>query len=148
AVVSEWAPDVTPHQYRFLQRNRVISGLSRGVLVVEAGVRSGTNSTVEHALDQGRKTMAVPASPWTASGASCLAMIREGSEFAFEYSDVLANFTELVARSEHELQEERRQLAHLAATPGAVPLFGEGQPHGGSAVQVGAPSADQIGEQL
>ncbi len=95
AIVSEWAPDVAPKQFRFLQRNRVISGLSRGVLVVEAGVRSGTNSTVAHALEQGRDTLAVPASPWTATGASCYAMIRDGADFAFSHLEVLAKFDEL-----------------------------------------------------
>lgn len=128
AIVSEWAPDVAPKQYRFLQRNRVISGLARGVLVVEAGVRSGTNSTVTHALDQGRDTYAVPSSPWTASGAGCLAMIREGSEFVFEYSDVLVHFAELVSRDKQVLSDELRQYQSLSAMPGAQPLFGYGQP--------------------
>jgi len=96
------------------------------VLVIEAGVRSGTNSTVAHALEQGRDTMAVPASPWTTSGASCLAMIREGAEFVFEFSDVLARFEELVARNPHDLAAERSQLAHMAAKPGAEPLFPAG----------------------
>ncbi len=106
AVLSEWAPDVQPRPYRFLQRNRVISGLSRGVLVVEAGVRSGTNSTVAHALDQGRDIMAVPASPWTRSGASCLAMIQEGAQFAFDHTDVLAKFPELGPTSQPPKGEE------------------------------------------
>lgn len=134
AVLSEWAPDVTPLPYRFLQRNRVISGLSRGVLVIEAGVRSGTNSTVAHALEQGRDTMAVPASPWTTSGASCLNMIREGAEFVFEFSDVLARFEELAQRHPHELAAERSQFERMAAMPGAQPLFAVGgaAPDGGA----------------
>lgn len=128
AVISEWAPDVAPLPYRFLQRNRVVTGLSRGVLVVEAGARSGTNKTVAHALDQGRITLAVPAAPWSVSGAGCLAMIRDGAEFVFEYSDVLAWFSELVPRSQQELANELRLREHLAAQPGAQPLF---QPHEG-----------------
>lgn len=123
AVMTEWAPDVPPLPYRFLQRNRVISGLSRGVLVVEAGARSGTNNTVAHALVQGRDTMVVPASPWSASGASCFAMLRDGAEFAFGYMDVLTKFQELVWRGAPEPEDHEpstRRNAQRNATP---PLF-------------------------
>lgn len=95
AVVSEWAPDVPPLPFRFLRRNRVISGLARVVVVVEARARSGTNSTVEHALDQGRTVMAVPAAPWSATGASCAALMDVGAEVAMSYVDVLRKFEEL-----------------------------------------------------
>lgn len=95
AVVSEWAPDVPPLPFRFLRRNRVISGLARVVVVVEARARSGTNSTVEHALDQGRTVMAVPAAPWSATGASCAALMDVGAEVAMSYVDVLRKYEEL-----------------------------------------------------
>jgi len=123
AVISQWAPDVPPLPYRFLQRNRVISGLSRGVLVVEAGARSGTNNTVAHALNQGRETMAVPAAPWSASGASCFAMIRDGAEFAFGYMDVLAKFPELAWRGATEPSAEPPRTGLNAPAPETPPLF-------------------------
>ena len=97
AVLSEWPPDAAPRKHTFLRRNRVISGLAKAVLVVEAGVRSGTNSTVAHALEQGRDLLAVPAAPWSAAGAGCLALVSEGADLVYGYSDVMAHYEQFVA---------------------------------------------------
>ncbi|MFA5551324.1 MAG: DNA-processing protein DprA [Trueperaceae bacterium] len=97
AVVSEWPPDMAPRKHTFLRRNRVISGLAKAVLVVEAGLRSGTNSTVAHALEQGRDLLAVPAAPWSAAGAGCLALVNEGAELVYGYADVMAQYEQFVA---------------------------------------------------
>ena len=60
AIVTEYPLDTKPQSYNFPARNRIISGLSDGVLVVEAKKRSGTLITVEHALDQGKDIYAIP----------------------------------------------------------------------------------------
>ncbi|MDY0396352.1 DNA-processing protein DprA [Virgibacillus halophilus] len=62
-ILSEYPPHIPPRPYQFPERNRIISGLSFGTLVIEAALRSGTLITVEQALDQGREVYAVPGSP-------------------------------------------------------------------------------------
>lgn len=59
-ILSEYVPGTPPYTWNFLQRNRIISGISNGVLVVEAPERSGALNTVKHALEQGRDVFAVP----------------------------------------------------------------------------------------
>ena len=59
-LVSEYRPYVRPRQYSFISRNRIISGLSDGLLVVEAGKRSGATSTAMFAVDQGRELFVIP----------------------------------------------------------------------------------------
>lgn len=60
ALVSEHPGSYTPHKHDFLIRNRLISGLSKGVIVTQAAARSGSLNTARHALEQGRVVMAVP----------------------------------------------------------------------------------------
>lgn len=60
SVVSEYAPGVMPTRYSFVQRNRIVAGLSLGVLVTQAPLRSGAQSTVQFALEEGREVFAMP----------------------------------------------------------------------------------------
>ena len=60
AIVSEYGPTVKARQFQFLARNRIVSGLSDAIVVTEAAERSGTLSTVNHALDQNKEVFAVP----------------------------------------------------------------------------------------
>ncbi len=77
AVVSELAPDVEPTKGTFPRRNRVISGLSDAVVVVEAPARSGALITASWALEQGRECFIVPGSIDARASAGCLAFLRE-----------------------------------------------------------------------
>ncbi len=82
AVVSELAPDVAPTKGTFPRRNRVISGLSDAVVVVEAPARSGALITASWALEQGRECFIVPGSIDAPASAGCLAFLREFPEGA------------------------------------------------------------------
>ncbi len=88
-MLSEYIPGTGPLHGNFPARNRIISGLSRGVVVVEAAERSGTNITVSYALDQGRDVFAVPGNILTGSSASTNALIKSGCEVITNEQDVL-----------------------------------------------------------
>lgn len=77
AVVSEHPPAAVPTRGTFPRRNRIISVLTLGTIVVEAPVRSGALITARHALEQGRRLLVVPGRPGEAAAAGCLALLRE-----------------------------------------------------------------------
>ncbi len=79
ALVSEYEPGTPPLQYRFLERNRIVSGLADVVIVTEASIRSGTMNTTMHALEQGRDVYAVPGPITSAMSAGCNALIAQGA---------------------------------------------------------------------
>lgn len=74
-LLSEFPLDVIPTKYTFPSRNRIIAGLSRGILVVEAGEKSGALITADLALDYGRETFAIPGSIFSEGSAGCHAII-------------------------------------------------------------------------
>jgi DNA processing protein len=88
-LVSEQPMGVDPQTRHFPARNRIISGLSRAVVVVEAASRSGSLITARDALDQGREVLAVPGHPFDARAAGCNQLIRDGATLVRSSSDVL-----------------------------------------------------------
>lgn len=93
AVISEFLPDQQPTRFTFPQRNRIISGLSRGVLVVEAGENSGTSITVDFALEHGRDVFAVPGRITDVMSRGTNRMIKRGEAKAvFDIEDILEEY--------------------------------------------------------
>lgn len=78
-IISERAPGSVSYKSDYLVRNRLISGLSRGVVVVEAAARSGALNTANHALEQGRDVMAVPGRLTDLKSQGTLRLLREGA---------------------------------------------------------------------
>ena len=94
ALVSEYAPGVTTYGQSFRERNRIISGLSLGVAVAEAPMKSGTRITVDHALEQGRDVFAVPGNTDAAASAGCNDLISRGALMARSGEDILSVYSE------------------------------------------------------
>ena len=92
ALVSEYPPKMRTYPKDFKDRNRIISGLSLGVVVAEAPIRSGTRVTVEHALDQGRDVFAVPGNADAAASAGCNDLLAHGAILVTTAKDVLAEY--------------------------------------------------------
>jgi DNA processing protein len=103
-VLSEYPPDSRPHSYHFPHRNRVISGLCRGIVFVEGRVKSGGMITVRTALDQGREVFAVPGNigQYYAEGPNTI--IREGAVMISSAGDILSDLgiQSPVAREQEE----------------------------------------------
>ena len=104
-VVSEFPPGTPPRAPHFPQRNRIISGLARGVVVVEAAAGSGSLITARHALAQGREVFAVPGSPLNPLAAGCLELLREGATLVRDAADMLP---EIAIRIEGNVQVDQQ----------------------------------------
>ena len=89
AIVSELAPDAPPLPDHFPRRNRIISGLALGVVVVEASLRSGSLITARLALEQGREVMAVPGGALGGRHTGSHSLIRDGAALVETAGDVL-----------------------------------------------------------
>ena len=87
-LLSEFEPRTPPARSAFPRRNRVIAALARGVIVVEAGGRSGALNTADHALDLGREVLAVPGRIDDPGAAGCLRLLRQGAGLVAGGQDV------------------------------------------------------------
>lgn len=106
ALISEFPPKTHGTKYTFVQRNRIISGLSLGVLVVEARMKSGALITANYAISQKRKLFAIPGSIYSQTSKGCNHLIKNGAKLAEGANDILKELNLPVLSNKKEIAGE------------------------------------------
>ncbi len=141
-IISEYQPGTLPKPQLFPPRNRIISGLSDGVVVVEAKEKSGTFITVDMALEQGRDVFAVPGRVTDALSKGCNQLIRQGASMATSPQEVISEYFDRGSCGSHNVikketedeksgenkkyvnllltESEKRVLSHLSVIPKSI----------------------------
>lgn len=127
AVITEYPPDEPPHGHNFPKRNRIISGLCQGVLVVEGSIGSGALITARRAIDQGREVFALPGKIDESNSDGPNELIREGAYTALCSDDILKRYEFLYgdAIDEAKLAKAKRKLTRADADS-ALAKYGVG----------------------
>ena len=106
-LLSEYRPGIEPESWHFPIRNRIIAGLSKGVLITEAGLKSGSIHTKNYALDFGRDVFAVPGNIFSAQSLGCNEMIKNGqAKLVTEIDDILEEYNLVYTATEEEPDKE------------------------------------------
>lgn len=125
-LISEFPPETPPYGWNFPKRNRIISGLCNGVVVIEAPERSGSLSTMRHAADQGRDVFVVPGNVDMPTFAGSNALLRDGATAVRDGWDVVSEYEQMYPGKVHPMAldnqpeiliPEREHTAKVAQSP-------------------------------
>lgn len=118
-LISEYPPGTKPNHYHFPVRNRIISGLSQGTVVVEAGLKSGSLITAKAAIMQGRDVFALPSNVGSEGGKGTIGLIKDGANAIADTADILERYQYVYAKAlrmealPKAMKNSGADLAHL-----------------------------------
>ena len=115
SLVSEYSLTTPPSKWTFPQRNRIISGLSRGVIVVEAPQRSGALITARLAMEQGREVFAVPGNATNTASTGTNALIKDGVKLVTCVDDVVSEFPDLATLTKPSAKTQQQRETTLSS---------------------------------
>jgi DNA processing protein len=113
AVVTEFPFGVQPDRQNFPMRNRIISGWSLGVIVVEANLKSGALITAKQAMEQGREVFAVPGRADSILSRGTNKLIKDGAKLTEDVEDVLSEFEYLLPRKAEETRDGAAEVGGI-----------------------------------
>jgi DNA processing protein len=114
AIVSEFSMEIEPDRQTFPMRNRIIAGWSHGILVVEAGLKSGALITASQAIEQGRSVYAVPGHINAPSALGSNRLIQQGAKLVMDASDILDDLQILLPETKPSPEAAARPLPPLS----------------------------------
>lgn len=133
ALISEYPLGTAPIARHFPARNRLVTGLSLGVVVVEATLRSGSLVSARHAMEQGREVMAVPGSVRRQQSAGCHQLIRQGAALVTSPEEVLQELSQplqqLLLSGTAASSTAAKTAVVALAQPELTPVAAQQQPH-------------------
>ena len=109
-VLSEYPPDTIPKPFHFPVRNRIIAGLSKGVVIMSGAIKSGTLYTAEYAEEYGKDLFAVPFSVGVPSGAGCNDLIKRGAMLTDTPKDIIEFYGKSVKKVKIEISPAEREV--------------------------------------
>lgn len=112
-IITEYPPETPVDKAKFPKRNRIISGLSMGVLVIEARYRSGTSITAKHAISQHKEVFCIPHPLDTPTGYIPNLLIQQGAQLVTSGSDILQYYNEDEKYQNQEIPQEYQEIYNL-----------------------------------
>ena len=112
-VISEYPPQIQAQPFHFPVRNRIIAGLSRGVLVVSGSIKSGTLYTAEYANDYNKDLFAIPYSVGVPSGAGCNDLIKKGALLTDSPLDIINFYGKNIKKDKIILSDDEKQIVSV-----------------------------------